>query len=419
MSLAERRGLRLFTLCVLFLAQGIPWGFMAITLPSYLGQRLSERGVDDVALAATIGTLISYTTLPFTVKFVWGPLIDGFTIERFGRRRPWIVFAQLLMALTVAAMLAVDPVADVELLLVLVLVHTACNAMQNVAVDALAIDLLDADERGRASGFMYGAKYLGGAVGGIGLGTLIKYTDFRTAILVQAIVLAAITAVPLLVRERASAPPPRRPLRETAGVLWRLARLRSIQLTSAVMFVQFIAGGMLSGIGFGLYLKHLGWDDTAYSQFAGGPALVAGAIGASAAGIVADKLGRRRVAAVASAALAALWLGFSLAKPFWQEDALQYGALVLEPFLQGATTAALFGLCMDTSLPRTAATQYVAYTSLMNLGTTLGANMLGYRVLAAWDYRGIYLAAGIVQLVGIALLPLIDAREARRKLGEE
>ena len=35
MSLAERRGLRMFTLCVLYCAQGIPWGFITVTLVAY------------------------------------------------------------------------------------------------------------------------------------------------------------------------------------------------------------------------------------------------------------------------------------------------------------------------------------------------------------------------------------------------
>ena len=46
-SLAERRWLRLFTLCVLYVAQGIPWGFMATTLPGYL----TEHKVQNVEVA--------------------------------------------------------------------------------------------------------------------------------------------------------------------------------------------------------------------------------------------------------------------------------------------------------------------------------------------------------------------------------
>ena len=50
----------------------------------------------------------------------------------------------------------------------MIFAHTVFNALQNVAVDGLAIDLLDRSERGKASGMMYGAKYLGGAAGSAG-----------------------------------------------------------------------------------------------------------------------------------------------------------------------------------------------------------------------------------------------------------
>jgi MFS transporter, PAT family, beta-lactamase induction signal transducer AmpG len=136
-SLAERRWLRLFTLCVLYVAQGIPWGFMATTLPTYL----VSHGVED------IGTVIAMTYLPFAFKWVWGPIIDAFTIPRFGRRRPWIVFAQAMMALTVFAMVTFDVTRDVQLLVQMIFIHTVFNSIQDVSVDALAVDLLPENER--------------------------------------------------------------------------------------------------------------------------------------------------------------------------------------------------------------------------------------------------------------------------------
>jgi PAT family beta-lactamase induction signal transducer AmpG len=413
-SLAERRGLRLFTLSVLFFAQGIPWGFMAITLPAYLTDQLAARHVDDATIGGIVADLVAYTTLPFAFKFVWGPVMDSFTIPRLGRRRPWIVLAQTLMALTVAALLVIDDLAaSVDLLLALVLVHTICNAMQNVAVDALAIDLLAPDERGRANGLMYGAKYAGGAVGAAGLGFVVAHAGLRTAIVIQAIALVAIALVPLLVRE-SSTPATRPELRVIARTLAGLAKLRSVQLTSVLMFVQYVAGGMLSGIAPVLFIKQLGWSDDAYSEFAGGPALLCGAAGASLGGWLADRVGHRRLAAVASASMASVWLLFALAKALWSD--VGYVLLVLEPMAQGAMTAALLTLCMDTSLPRTGATQYVAYASLLNLGTTVGAKFLSRRALEGLGYQGIYLAAGAVQLAGIVLLRFIDPEQARREL---
>ena len=54
-----------------------------------------------------LANVTAMTTLPFAFKWLGGPLVDAFTIPRFGRRRPWIVFAQLMMALTLAGLLLV------------------------------------------------------------------------------------------------------------------------------------------------------------------------------------------------------------------------------------------------------------------------------------------------------------------------
>ena len=51
------------------------------------------------------GQLTAMATLPWTFKLFWGPIIDSFTYEEMGRRRPWVLFAQLGMALTLIAMI--------------------------------------------------------------------------------------------------------------------------------------------------------------------------------------------------------------------------------------------------------------------------------------------------------------------------
>ena len=74
-----------------------------------------------------------------------------------------------MMAITLAALLLLGNFGDHVEMCRRIFVHTVFNALQNVAVDGLhEIDLLDKSERGRASGIMYGSKYLGGMAGSAG-----------------------------------------------------------------------------------------------------------------------------------------------------------------------------------------------------------------------------------------------------------
>jgi PAT family beta-lactamase induction signal transducer AmpG len=410
-SLAERPRLRLFLFSAMFFAQGIGWAFMAIQVPAII----SAKGM---TLAST-GTVLAVTVLPYAFKWVWGPIMDAFTIERFGRRRPWLVFAQAMMALSAAALLFVDDYAkSFDLLVGLMLVHTIFNAMQNVAVDALALDLLPEAERGRANGIMYGSKYAGGIAGGLGMATIIEYAGQRTAIIAMVVVLAAITLVPLLLEERSGPPPPRRELGEILGSLGRALGLRSVQLAALVMLLQNIAGGLMAAVSPLLFIQKLGWSDTDYGQIAGGPSLVAGFVGSLFAGFAADKVGHRRLACIAIASLGAIWLGFALAEPLWTNRTFATALFLLEPFAQSVMVVSLWALCMDTTSKKTATTQFALYTSLMNASTLIATKLIAPQV-GSVDYQTLYFAAAGAQVVVFALVPLIDPREARRVLSAE
>jgi PAT family beta-lactamase induction signal transducer AmpG len=411
-SLAERRWLRLATLTLLFFAQGIPWGFLAITLPAYC----AEKGLGE----AGVGAIVAMSYWPYVFKFVGGPLVDSFTIARFGKRRPWILFAQLMMAVTAAGLLAIDdPLRDLSLLSWLILAHTIFNALQNVAVDALAIDLLPPAERGKANGLMYGAKYAGGAVGGAGMGAVIAWRGFHTAIVIQVVVLLAIAVVPLLVKERSGDAPKHASAREVFATLTQVFRLRAPVLCAVLMVLANIAGGVLQTVAPVLFMKQLHWDQAKYTEITGGPGLMIGLFGSVVAGFLADKLGHRRLVALATGAMGAGWLVFALGEAYWNNTGFVYTLFCIEPLTQSIMIVSLWTLCMDASVKRTAATQFAVYTSLTNLSTILGARVFSVQLRALLDYRDIYIACAVFQIALILVLPLIDPTQTQRALPDE
>ena len=147
MILSENRPLRTATLCVLYVAQGIPYGFVSIALAAWLSEAPQSWELKKISfvMAAAIS--------PWTFKWAWGPLLDTWTIRSCGRRRPWILLAQFFMAVTIGGMLFVpDLAADVDTLIALIFLHNIFASLQDVSVDALAVDLLESEERERVSG---------------------------------------------------------------------------------------------------------------------------------------------------------------------------------------------------------------------------------------------------------------------------
>ena len=95
MSMSSHRGIRTTILCLLYFAQGFPYGFVLYTLLTVF----LDQGYTREQAAIISG----FSVLPWTFKFLWAPLIDSVRFPSMGLRRPWIVFAQLGMAITLIA----------------------------------------------------------------------------------------------------------------------------------------------------------------------------------------------------------------------------------------------------------------------------------------------------------------------------
>jgi subtilisin family serine protease/MFS family permease len=194
-SLNENQFRRLVSLCVLYLAQGLPAGFTYVAFVAYL----SDNGTPPQEIAILFATI----ALPWTFKFVWGPVIDLLVIPEYGRRRPWILFAQSGMVLSLATILFVPNIIDrIALVTVLLFVHNLFSSLQDVSVDALAVDVLQPDEVAKANGMMFATKRGGMILGGAVLGMLVPTFGIKFVIMIQIPLLILIMLLPLFLREK-------------------------------------------------------------------------------------------------------------------------------------------------------------------------------------------------------------------------
>jgi PAT family beta-lactamase induction signal transducer AmpG len=228
--------------------------------------------------------------------------------------------------------------------------------------------------------------------------------------------------VPLLVRERATTEPARKlptgaRAREIAADLSRVFSLRSPLVVAILLIVINISAGMLGGVGANLLVGELHWSYESYAELAGGFVLVVGCACAGSAGLLADRLGKRRIAALACCALAAGWILFAAARGWgwWESHTYVYVSSMFETAMQATLSVTLIALSMDLSWPKVAASQFTAYMALLNFSTTLGF-LFAARASTWWTYQGIYLVAAGMQLGAAVLLFAIDPTQTRREL---
>lgn len=426
LNLSDSSWLRLITLCALYVAQGIPFGFVSITLKNYL----VEEGLGVKAISG----FLTLTLLPWSFKWAWGPVIDRFGILAMGRRRPWILLAQSLMAVTTLTMVAIpDLVAGVMALSLMACLHNVFVSLQDVSVDALAVDLLEEHERGRVNGLMYGSSYLGTFIGGAGLSKVVTLFDLRTAMIVQAAMLVAIMLLPMLLRERAGERllpwttgeggasikvRSTTSIRELFRALVRAFSLRSTFLGAVLAFGVKIGAGVLSAVAAVLFIQKLGWTRDELTNVEGGLAVWLGLAGSFGGGFLADRVGPKRLAGIATVLLGATWIGFAFAQPLWPNKLFITGFVLVQEVLLAVMSVSLFALFMGISWPLVAGTQFTAYMALLNLSNTVGAKLAD--PLSEWmSVNGIYILAGILQIAVILVLRFIDPRETRRMFNQD
>jgi PAT family beta-lactamase induction signal transducer AmpG len=426
-TLDRHRPLRLATLCVLYAAQGMPDGFVRIALKNYL--------IDLGASVDAIGTVVAMVSWPWAMKWVWGPVIDRYGYAPMGRRRPWILLAQGLMAVTLTAMLLIPNLAvNIRLLALMVLLVNICASLQDVSVDALAVDLLPESERGAANGFMYASSYAGNYLGGRVLGYLLINFGLALTVGVQVAILAAMAAFPLLLRERpgdvllprrgaaAAHLASRRDMRPTSlGQVFRLL-LRAFSLRATMLSAVLALAALIPVNGHLLFWpahaqRSLGWTAEQWVELEGGWGSIVGFAGCIVGGLTASAFGAKRTVAASLAALAATWLAYAGTADQWTNRTVVTALFLAESALAGSLQVSMFALFMGVCWPAVAATQFTAYMALLNFSNAFGAKLAG-PIESAFGIVNAHVALAVIQMGLVAVVWAIDSSETRRKLGD-
>lgn len=126
---------RVLILLLLGFSAGLPLTLVFSTLSFWL----REAGIDR----ASIG-YFSWIALTYAFKWAWAPLVDRLSLPLFtcllGRRRSWMLFAQILLVIAILGMSFSDPVKDLERLAIFALMVAFASATQDIVIDAFRIE---------------------------------------------------------------------------------------------------------------------------------------------------------------------------------------------------------------------------------------------------------------------------------------
>lgn len=412
-TLSESRLLRFVVFGILYFAQGIPWGFISVGYVVFL----TDQGLGNEQVGWAIG--LGY--LPWSYKIVWGPLLDRFPSVKLGRRRPYIILAQFLMGLSLLFLLGPDPTTQLGLLGALLFLHNTFASLQDVAVDAMAVDLLPSDERGKANSIMWAAKSAGVAAGG-GAGTVFaKAFGWPALFIAMALVIWGIMLIPILLRER-----PRGEVVEAAQTRlnWKEVK-RSFSFATPIVgaLIALITpvGYALTGTIFTRMLRaEFTLDATQIATLSGVVDPIAGVAGALFGGVIADRFGLRKMIGVFMLCIALTMAAFSALHPTMSSFGFLLGYTIVLQFFINAYNASTLGFFMSLANPAIGATQFAIYMSMTNLCYAFASPTGGW-IADNFGYVELFAVAAVAQVLAIGILPFCDPRkaEARFRLERE
>ena len=426
-TLVDSYRARVITLSALYVAQGVPWGFITVTMVTFLAAEGADAG--DLAYLLTLGTL------PWSFKFLWGPIIDRFQIPEFGRRRPWILIAQTgMVALLVIMLLVPDLTNNISLLGALFFVYNVFTALQDVSTDALAVDVLQSHEFERVNSYMFTAKSLGGIIGGAGLGTIIGIVGIRGAFLIQIPILIVIMMVPLFMRER---PGEKRfpwdegdavemddepeDLDENVrgfAVIWGNIKtafsVRSAQLGIAVSLMISLAFILIPILPL-LFLQELGWSQEEFNATKGGIILVVTMLGAMAGGELGRRFGGKSMLMYAALSASLTTLAWGTFDNMWSEGWFMMVVWLIHTFLWAIVSICAYSLMMRVTWAEVGGTQFTGYMAMMNLSAIIGYQLAPI-FAERYNYQTIFYIAAVLETFVVLAALFIDPEETDRTL---
>src|SRR5665213_1564311 len=141
-SLAVYLQRRVLIVLLLGFSSGLPLALSGSTLLVWM----RESGVDlgTIGLFALVGT-------PYTLKFLWAPLVDALHVplftRRFGRRRGWLLFSQMLLIAAILLLALTDPARSPLFVALGALLVAATSSTQDIVVDAFRVESLPESEQ--------------------------------------------------------------------------------------------------------------------------------------------------------------------------------------------------------------------------------------------------------------------------------
>jgi len=389
---------KMAALLLLGFSSGLPLLLIGNTLKAWMT-------VENVNLSA-IGWF-SLASLPYSLKFLWAPFVDRFTLPFLGRRRGWLLLTQIALIIAIAIMGFQQPKQALQLLAINAIAIAFISATQDIAGDAYRTDVLTPLEMGAGAAlWILGYRIALLVAGALALILADRLPWSSVYLVMAATMLIGIFATLFAPEPKQISPPaslvdavilPFGEFFQRKGVMQGLLILLFITLYK-------LGDALLSNMTTP-FLLQTGFTKTDIGAIQVGMGLIATIVGALAGGSILSRIGINRSLWV----FGILQAVSNLAYFFLAYVGKNYQAMVLainiEQFCGGLGTAAFVAFLMSLCNQRFSATQYALLSSLMAVSRDI-LSAPGGAIAAVTGWSTFFLITIVAAVPGLLLLPV-------------
>ena len=395
---------RMLVALVMGFASGLP---LLLTI-SVLQAWMKEEGVD-----LTVIGLMALVGLPYTLKFLWAPVLDRYTIPLFGRRRGWLLLAQTALVLAIIGLSTTNPAQSPWLVALAAFWVTFFSASQDIVIDAYRREDLADEELGLGSS-LYINGYRTGMLLASGGGLIMAdHIPFSMVYLIMAACLLPGILTTLLTPEPKTPKGTPQTLQEAIvqPFVEYFSRPEAIWILAFILFYK-IGDSMASTMTTPFYL------DIAFSKteigsivkFFGFSATIAGSL---AGGLIMLKIGIYRSLWIFGVLQAISTAGFALLAQIGHSVPALAVVIAFENLSSGMGTAAYAAFMASITNQKFTATQYALLTSLMGVPRVVASAGSGF-MAKTMGWEGYFIFCTLIAIPGLLMLLRIRRSQAPR-----
>lgn len=384
------------------LLMGFSCGLPLLLTVSLLQAWMKDEGVD----LAVIG-LMALVGLPYTLKFLWAPIVDRFTLPFFGRRRGWLLVVQLALMVSIVGLGRSDPVGNPWMLAFAAFMVTFFSASQDIVVDAYRREDLTDAELGLGSSLYINGYRVGMLVASGGGLILADHLPFDMVYLIMALCLLPGMLTTVLTPEPEAVAGTPKSLKEAAlmplteyfsrnGALWILGFILLYKIGDSMattMTTPFYLDIGFTKSEIGTVVKLFGFWATVTGGLAGGVLML--------------RLGINRSLWIFGFLQAASTACFAILARVGHSVPVLTGVVTFENFSSGMGTAAFVAYMASITDKRFTATQYALLSSLMGAPRVIASAPTGY--LAKFiGWQSFFIFCALIAIPGLLMLMKIS-----------